>query len=404
VVGVLDLNKVYGQITALGSYQTERVRDIAVALGVAEDQISRVSDDVTAFARKIDNATTSWLVAMPTGEHPFSVHSPAAAPESYTVLSTDGSQICPDRHAPHDSLLINIGRVTIGYGDFHGYTFASEPTLFFDERDIMRRFGGEERQVSGGVLAALRQKMEAEALSQMIAECTDKPAVALVDGTLILWNLDTNPERLSRLKEDDLKKESFVSFMGLVRDAQEYGIPVAGYISSPGSTDVANALRVSLCAAEPVDCDKCPHIEAGFEGPPPCAKINGVTDATLFKRLLRPGERSSLFESRSQILKAYGDETVLFFYLNAGTEIARIEIPLWVGRDSTMVELLHSTCLDQAEKGAGYPVAIAEAHEQAVVKAADKNMFDQLVSRAMIKAGAPVTESRKVLRKRGGFI
>jgi len=401
---VLDLNKVYGQIAALGSYQTERARGIAAALGVADEQIARISQDIESFARKIDNATTSWLVAMPTSEHPFSIFSPVAAPESYTVLSTDGSQICPDRHAPHHSLLINIGRISIGYGDFHGYAFNSEPTLFFDERDVMRRFGGEEREVSGGVLGALRQKMEAEALSDMIVGCAKKPAVALVDGTLILWNLETNPERLNRLKEGDLKKESFASFMKLIDDAKDSGVPLAGYISSPGSSDVVNALRVSLCAAEPVDCDKCPHTGAGFEGPPPCAKINGVTDAALFKRLLKPGERSALFESRSQILKAYGGETVLFFYLNAGAEIARVELPLWVGRDKAMVELLHGVCLDQAEKGAGYPVAIAEAHEQAVVKAADKHMFDQLVSRAMIKAGAPVIESRKVLRKRGGFI
>ncbi|MDP2210311.1 MAG: DNA double-strand break repair nuclease NurA [Candidatus Aquicultor sp.] len=401
---MLDLNKVFEQINALGSYQRGRAREIAAALGVADEQISQISQDIEAFARKIDNATTSWLVAMPTGEHPFSVFSPVAVPESYTVLSTDGSQICPDRHAPHHSLLINIGRVSIGYGDFHGYAFESEPSLFFDECDIVRRFGGEEREVSGGVLGALRQKMEAEALSNMIERCAKKPAVALVDGTLILWNLETNPDRLNKLKEGDLKKESFVSFMKLIGDAKGGGVPLAGYISSPGSSDVVNALRVSLCAAEPVDCDKCPHAGAGFEGPPPCAKINGVTDSTLFRRLLKPGERSALFESRSQILKAYNGETVLFFYLNAGAEIARVELPLWVGRDKKMVELLHGVCLDQAEKGAGYPVAIAEAHEQAVVKAADKNMFDQLVSRAMIKAGAPVIESRKVLRKRGGFI
>ncbi|NCO66830.1 MAG: hypothetical protein COW32_02240 [Candidatus Aquicultor secundus] len=401
---MLDLNKLYKQISALGIYQQNRSNDLVKAVKAAKAQVLSVLENPQAFRDKLERANASWLIAIPTDEEPFTTFAPRACPESYTVLSTDGSQINPDRHSPHPALLINVGKVKIGYGDFLGYKMESEPSLFFEERDIKRRFGGEEREVSGQVLAALRQKMEHEELKTMIEECGQTPAVALVDGTLILWNIEANPKRLKELGTADLKQQAFLSFMRLLSVGKETGIPVAGYISSPGSSDVINSLKVSLCPSDPVNCKECPYKAASCDGTLPCDKIDGVTDAGLFRRLLGVGKRSSLFISTSEILDAYGDERVAFFYINVGKEVARVELPGWVSRDKDMVGLVHATCLDQANKGSGYPVAVAEAHEQAVVKSADKHTFDQLIFQVFVKNGIPAAESRKALRKKGGFI
>ncbi|MHB8840827.1 MAG: DNA double-strand break repair nuclease NurA [Candidatus Aquicultor sp.] len=404
---MLDINKLYKQISALGTYQQNRSNDLAEALRVAEGQVQNVSGDPQAFRDKMERANASWLIAIPTDEAPFKPVAPGACPESHTILSTDGSQINPDRHSPHPALLINVGKVKIGYGDFLGYKMESEPSLFFEERDIKRRFGGEEREVSGQVLAALRQKMEHESLKAMIEECGQTPAVAVVDGTLILWNIEANPKRLKELGTADLKQQAFLSFMQLISVGKEVKVPVVGYISSPGSSDVVNSLKVSLCPSETVNCKECPYKAASCDGALPCDKIDGVTDAGLFRRLLGDGERSSLFISTSEILdayKEYGDEGVAFFYINIGKEIARVEVPMWVARDKNAVGLVHAICLDQAVKGSGYPVAVAEAHEQAVVKSADKRSFDQLIFQIFVKNGIPAAESRKALRKKGGFI
>lgn len=401
---MLDLNKLYMQIDALGAHQQKQAWNIKAALDIAKEEVKSASENIDAFRDKVSSAKTSWLVAIPTEEAPFKAHPPVECPESYTVLSTDGSQINPDRHSPHPAYLINIGQVELGYGKFLGYKFESDPYLFFEEKDIIRLFGGEERSVSGSVLAALRQKMEMEALSSMIGKCDKKPAVALTDGTLILWSLETNPELLLRLKHDDLKKQSLVALRHLISTGKHAEVPIAGYISSPGSKDVVNMLKISLCPSEIVDCDNCRYDTEDFDGTLPCAKINGVTDAGLFHHLLQVGERSSIFKSRSEILEAYGEDSVFFFYINAGKEIARVEVPGWIEHNKEAIGLLHSICLDQAEKGMGYPVAVAEAHEQAVVKSTDKSMFDQLVLQSLIKRDAPVIESRKSLRKRGGFI
>jgi NurA-like 5'-3' nuclease len=124
-----------------------------------------------------------------------------------------------------------------------------------------------------------------------------------------------------------------------------------------------------------------------------------VTDRILFSRVLNPGERSSLFESSSRILESYADHNIYFFYLNIGEEIARVEIPKWVAEDGGLLNLVHTLIFDQAKKGNGYPAALIEAHEQAVVKGKDRDFFFELIREALIKSDFKVTVSRKGLSK-----
>jgi hypothetical protein len=87
-----------------------------------------------------------------------------------------------------------------------------------------------------------------------------------------------------------------------------------------------------------------------------------------------------------------------------GTEIARIEVPMWVAEDSKMLDQALGLMLAQVQKGYGYPVAIAEAHNQAVVRGGDRNHFFALLEREMIKAGIKnVGTSYKEARKRGSI-
>ena len=120
----------------------------------------------------------------------------------------------------------------------------------------------------------------------------------------------------------------------------------------------------------------------------------------LFSKVLEPGERSSLFESSSKILELYGEHRISFFYLNVGEEISRVEIPKWVAQDNDLLNLVHTLIFDQAKKGNGYPTALIEAHEQAVVKAKDRDFFYELVKEALVRSDFKVTLSRKGLSKR----
>jgi hypothetical protein len=236
----------------------------------------------------------------------------------------------------------------------------------------------------------------------------DRPAVALVDGTLILWRDETNPRGLAALAPDDLKRQRLDAMLELFEAGEQAGVPVVGYVSSPGGTDVVNTLKVMLCPEHPVDCDRCPFTPRGIRPSAvldkPCDPVARVTDAMLFRRLLSEGERSPLFWSRAPVLEAYGRHRVAFGYLDAGDEIARLELPAYVATSSELTELAHWAAADQARRGYGYPVALAEAHEQAIVRWADRDAFFRLVARRFVREGNRVALSRKQLRKRGALV
>jgi NurA-like 5'-3' nuclease len=94
-------------------------------------------------------------------------------------------------------------------------------------------------------------------------------------------------------------------------------------------------------------------------------------------------------------IEAYGPHLVHFFYLRVGREIARVEIPRWVAEDTAMVDLVHTLIYDQCLKGQGYPVALARAHEQAIVRAADRRAFLSMVEGSLLRAELPATTSKK---------
>ncbi len=133
--------------------------------------------------------------------------------------------------------------------------------------------------------------------------------------------------------------------------------------------------------------------------------VAGVRDRELFLDLLAEGERSDLFISQSSIVqKRYGVHRVYFFYLRVGDEIARVEIPQWVAMDENLLNLVHTLILDQCRRGLGYPVALSEAHEQAVVTAADKESFWQMVESFMIEENMPSLSSAKSQSKRTRWV
>ncbi len=132
--------------------------------------------------------------------------------------------------------------------------------------------------------------------------------------------------------------------------------------------------------------------------------VAGVQDRELFLNLLSQGERSALFISQSKIQKRYGVHRVYFFYLRVDDEIARVEIPQWVATNDSLLNLVHSLVLDQCQRGRGYPVALSEAHEQAVVTAADKENFWQLVESSLVEEHMPSLGSAKSWSKRTRWV
>jgi hypothetical protein len=297
------------------------------------------------------------------------------------------------------------------YGTGERPSLISRPLLFFQDDDLNVPWNGRKIPATPEIIGLKRTLLEMEELTRLATAChserseesrrfeilrcaqNDKqiPLLTLVDGTLILWTLEGKP--------NDFKTEMLKTYLGHLDTLRDHRVPIAAYISAPGGADVVNALRVGLCPYTAANCDFCEYKHN--PDPLPCSPIEGVTDAILFARLLsNVGERSAIFRSASSVLKEYGTHEVCFFYLNVGTEIARVEIPQWVAEDEELLNLAHSGVADQAEKGRGYPVAIAEAHEQAVVRGAERETFYRLMEDTFIRSEMKVRLSLKARTKR----
>jgi hypothetical protein len=81
-----------------------------------------------------------------------------------------------------------------------------------------------------------------------------------------------------------------------------------------------------------------------------------------------------------------------------------VEVPAWVAEDPALLDRTHAIVFDQAQKGHGYPIALQEAHNQAVVSREDRARFFQLLSQRLMEAGVRVAVSNKQLKKRVGVV
>jgi hypothetical protein len=396
----LDLTKVAGQVIAMVAGLRDRRGEDERRLRFALETLGNEAIDLDALKKKIAVGRTTWLVA-DIVEGLNKRYPLPPGPPDFTVLAADGSHIDVDRHQSTRCYLINIGSVTISYGSRPDASLASTPRLYSEDKDlaITPPGGGREQPVEGNILGAKRSVDECQCLAGLAAEMPPgSDALALLDGTLILWGLEAYPDFVT----DVLLHGGLLKYLDAMKKLnKDRRLALASYISFPRSTDVVNVLRVAVCPNDIPDCDKqCPPGKARD-----CDTLAGVLDRDLFMNLLDGGERSALFISPSKIVKEhYGGHRVYFFYLRVDDEIARIEVPQWVAENADLLNLTHGLVFDQCRRGHGYPVALAEAHEQAVVTGADRENFRELVESTLIDEHLPAPSSGKSLSKRTRWV
>jgi len=316
---------------------------------------------------------------------------PPIAPK-HRVIATDGSQIKPSHHEIAYCFLINVGRVVLSYGTGQRARLDSLPEIFYKEENL---YGPQHLGLDiEEWLSLQRTKSEITALADL-AEASDLPTVALVDGSLVYWSL----EQIPQVHQPEVLDPLLAQWERL----QRQGVPFAGYISASRATDGINLLRLQACPHPQADCEQhCPGLKPRAT---PCGQgLSPLTDVRLWEQLLQPGERSPLWRSTAHILERYGTQRVYFCYLHVGTEVARLEFPQWVVEAPLLLERVLGACLSQVQKGQGYPVALAEAHNQAVVRSADRAQFFALLEQEMVRVGLrQVQISHKEARKRGSI-
>ena len=354
-------------------------------------------------------------------------------PRSHTVIATDGSQIAPSHHEIAYCYLINVGRVMLHYGQSLHPLLDSLPEVFYQPEDlyVSRQWGirpeewmGYRRTVSETCILAelatnwvnrpnlrlgkaaenpessrtneqpINPKSSSEAVGSAIQNSkSEVPILTMVDGSLIYWFLEPLPGEAR-----DRILPPILAAWNQLRDA---GIPLIGYLSASRSAEALGFLRLQACPHLEPDCmTHCP----GQTDKAPCQAFDPLRDTVFWTSQLKPGQRGPLWRSSARIIDLYGEHVIYFCYVHVGSEIARIDIPAWVVEDSAMLNSALSLMLAQVQKGYGYPVALAEAHNQAVVRGGDRSRFFALLEQQMIKAGLRnVGTSYKETRKRGSI-
>lgn len=319
-----------------------------------------------------------------------------AAPSSHTVIATDGSQIAPSHHEIAYCYLINVGRVVLHYGQNRHPILDSLPEVFYRPEDlyVSRQWGirteewmGYQRTVSEAVVLAEIGTELAE------APLSNSPTLAMVDGSLIHWFLEPLPA--------DARDRILPPMLQAWDQLRAARIPLVSYISAARSGEALNFLRLHTCPFMAPDCStNC----SGQTDQAPCQVFSPLRDTALWSMLLEPGQRSLIWKSSAKILEVYGDHAVYFCYIHMGSEVARVEFPAWVAEDPVLLDSALSLTLTQVQKGYGYPVALAEAHNQAVVRGGDRARFFAILEQQMIRAGLKnIGTSYKESRKRSSI-
>jgi hypothetical protein len=259
--------------------------------------------------------------------------------EAYYLVSIDGSQIYPDRHQGINCFLINIGITAFDYeqGSFNGVS-------------IPYVFAAHEYDEGPEIVDYLRNDYERYSLFDSKLP-SNRNACILLDGCLLQHEF----------KENEVGSFFAQRYNAFLYSLYQQHILAAWYISAPRYKEIMRLLYAYLCG-DGYDKKKCQVIEH-------------VTDAMLMARILRPGERSTFFFYQTPTQKIPFAASPCFFYMHVGSEIVRVELPLYVALNEQYCALICSIILDQVNKGQGYPIALSEAHEQAVVDTQDRAFF-----------------------------
>lgn len=389
----LDFTQISGQIDQLSRQATgaELRRRIALAQELVQN------GDPDALRQRLDERKkrkerVPWLAGWPVRSLGAAIEAPDA-PADFVVVAADGSNIPPERHSPARFYVLNTGRVALGYGREPFADMTTQAQLYFADGDLY--FSGEDGgveqlvPVEGAVLGAKMAVAELGALWETAAAQARRPLVALSDGTLILWPIQSQSKAV--------RAQFIGEYRALFDRFQAARIPVAAYLSKPGTQDVVNALRSFVCGDNPIHCATCQ-----------CASRTQSLDLMHVRDLeafawLGDGERSDIFSSTSQVLTEYGDHAIDFFYINVCGEIARVEAPQWVMRDDELVRLLHAVIMDQCRRGPAYPPyppILQEAHETAVIPTGDRRAIELMVDEALQAQGLTGVRGAKDRSKR----
>ncbi len=388
---MLDVNQLQEEMAAFNAYQADVQARRRAQRAVAKDALVAAGPAWEALREAVEQAEPRQLVAA-MREAPTLIRTAPDRPTPITVVATDGSQIYPDRHVEPTCYLINVSQIAFQYGTTEKPLLTTTPWFRYRDRQLEDLFDDVLASMTPEVVSAIRDHYELRELLSTArgARRSGRPLVAMADGTLIRW-------MIRGMRNRELEDQLVAQYTGLLQDFRADQLPLCSYISLPGNTEVIHLLQFFLESglADPDLIDRLPELG-----------LDGLIDRQLFAEVLAPGERSATFSSASHIQREYPEgNKICYFYVHIPStwgagEIGRVEMPEWVADDPDLLDRLHSVVLSECQKGDGYPMILSEAHEHAVIRAAERDQFYRMIERALQHADLPTNGSGKQRSKR----
>ena len=380
----IDFQQVRQQIIALGEAAPVRQERLQNLREHAWHLLEQYAEEFDFLHNKVESITRNYeknlrcaLTCDPHMRLPEALTFRRMAPELppfVTLLAADGSQIAPDRHAAIDYCLINVGAIEMRHGTPDAPTTNVTSDLLYDE-ELYTATG----QITDARLALMRDMLERSILA-VLAEQARAPVISFTDGPMELWGGGSSGD-------ETYFQQTMESYQNVLRQLCDLKVATAGYIDKPAANLVVRLLEVAITPEEHLK-----EIKKYFP-------LRGVTDLYLFRRLLRPGERSAVFSLQSFSAAQYHDELSLhFFYLNVGKPghpwISRVEIPGWVARNDEMLDNLQAALVSQCGilGSRPYPYLLHRAHEAALVTRQEKEQVTQMIALELRRRGVEIGE------------
>jgi hypothetical protein len=292
-----------------------------------------------------------------------------AVPQQATLIATDGSQIYPDRHDFPFYYLINIGTFIYSHGTDRRPAQYTAPRLYYNDKQVRDE---RKRPINRRTVDARRSLAEIRSLADYAIALREevRPLVTLLDNRLLFFTGSevTGGKQIER------------SYRAALVDLYTEGAILAGYVDDPADSRMVIRLLHLLSLDED---------EINEETVKSLGRFEALTDIALFKRVLKPGQRSAVMTQNSPqnlLFKKFGENfEIAFFYVNVGyngnPHIARLDIPMWVARDNSAINQLHALIVAQcAIQGRNpYPYALTRADELAYIGSRDKQQLNELI-------------------------
>lgn len=373
----INYQEVYTQVKRIGEGAQERRKKKEEAQASARDLLVFYDSKLDELRSKVDSAKgadSNIRCAVPLDENlasRFAHPAPDSAIQA-TLIAADGSQIVPNRHEALQYYVINVGAIAVQIGSGNTPEVETDTKIrLLDEFD--------DTYFSDSQVALQRDVAERKKLLEM-SEKHSGTVIALTEGQLELWGSIDNEN--AREFEKSLN-----DYLHTLEEMRQKRVIAGGYVDKPGANWVVKLLEI---AGTPQD--ELKNIRKS-------RLLAGVTDLWLFSQILGRHERSAVFALQAKSVEKYkGALGIHFFYINVGDakhpKIARVDVPLWVAEDPSMLNDLHSVLVGQSMimGHAPFPYALHRAHEIAVVTHLEKEEIDRLLSRDILSSGGELGE------------